>query len=67
MNKQIATGLALVGAAGFSFAAGGPSAGDLSSLTPDLATVATSVLSIAGGSFAIHVIIKGIRWARSVL
>lgn len=44
-----------------SFAAGGPAAPDLSSLTPDFSTVTTGILAVAAAIAGVYVAWKGAK------
>ena len=63
-KNAVKRAVALVGlsvASVSAFAAGGPAAPDLSSLTPDFTTVSTAMLAVAGAVVGIYVTWKGIK------
>ena len=57
--RLVGAGAALGSAS--AFAAGGPAAPDLSSLTPDFTTVSTAILAVAGAVVGVYVAWKGAK------
>lgn len=45
----------------------GPSAGDLSALTPDTGSILVAIAAVAGGLLAINLAIKGVRTVMALI
>lgn len=66
IQKIAAVGAASLATVGSAFAAG-PTAGDLSALTPDAASILTAVAAVAGVVLGVTLAIKGFRVVKRLM
>lgn len=67
MTKSTAVVLSVLSAVTTSAFAAGPTAGDLSALTPDMATILTSIGAVAAVLLGVNLAIKGFRIVQSLM